>query len=199
MIRELCPLAHPATVVRDDEGGNSSVSATFTKIDPGCGTPGQIVYTANIGMVPFTEGPEERFAEHPASAELAVDVLAPEGYESVEFEDITIILEILAPAGALFTDHSNRNNYHWDVPDGASGWVENVVASTRLRIRVDASQLISGSGNGLTSYVGVHGLQGQGLHFTAVASASEVRALASSCAITVADLRDGDRLSGYLA
>lgn len=171
--------------------------AGFTKNDPQCGSPSQMVFVGNIGLQNFTET-DPRFADHGATAELAIDAIAPEGFEMVEFQDITITMEVLAPAEATFTDHSNRNNYHWDVPDGAGGWTEKVSASSLIRIRVDESQLISGPGNGLTFYVGVTGLNGNALKLTAVAAASEVRALASSCAITVSDLTGGDRLPGYL-
>jgi hypothetical protein len=105
---------------------------------------------------------------------------------------------VLAPAGALFVDHSNRNNYRWDVPDGAGGWTETATATRILRIGVDKSELISGPGNGLTSYVGVSNPGGQPLQFSAVAEAVKVRAHAVSCTITVNDLTDGDRLPGYL-
>jgi hypothetical protein len=172
--------------------------AGFGKNDPLCGGPSQIVFIGNVDLHDFAEGNDAKFAEHPATAELAVDVLAPAGFELINFQDITVTLEILAPSTAVFADHSNRNNYHWDVPDGFAGWIENIVASTRVRLRVDESRLIAGAG-GLTFYVGVSGIGTHGLDFTAVAAAAEVRAFASSCAITVTDMHTGDRLSSYLA
>lgn len=172
--------------------------ASFSKVDPLCGTPDQIVFVGNVDLHDFTEGDEPRFTARPATAELAVDILAPAGFELVEFQDITVTLEVLGPPTPVFADHSNRNNYHWDVPDGAGGWTENTIASPRVRLRGDESSLLSGGG-GLTFYAGVSGVDHQGLDFTAVAAAAEVRAHISSCAITVTDLQSGDRLSGYLA
>ena len=171
--------------------------AGFSKIDPSCGAPDQIVFVGNVGLHDFTEG-DPRYTAHPATAELSIDVLAAAAFGSVEFQDITLTLEVLGPPIAAFTDHSNRNNYHWDVPDGFGGWTENTIASPRVQLRVDKSNLLSGGG-GLTFYVGVSGVDHQGLEFTAAAAAVEVRAHISSCAITVTDLQSGDRLAGYLA
>lgn len=79
------------------------------------------------------------------------------------------------------------------------GWTETTTPTRRLRIAYDKSELISGDGaGGLTSYVGVSNTDGKPLQFTAVAEAVKVRAHAMSCAITVSDLTDGDRLPGYL-
>jgi hypothetical protein len=174
------------------------MTATSVKNDPACGSVDQTVFVGNIGLIPFHEGEDPQYAEHKATNELAIDILAPDGYEKVEFEDITLTLEILLPTEALFVDHSNRNNYRWEVPDGAGGWTETATATHTLRIGVDKSELISGPGNGLTSYVGVSNPGRKALQFSAVAEAAKVRAHAISCAITVNDLTDGDRLPGYL-
>jgi hypothetical protein len=174
------------------------MTAGFSKIDPSCGAPDQIVFVGTVELHKFDEL-DPRYTANPATAVLSIDVLAAEAFGSTEFQDITVTLEVLGPPTAVFTDHGRRNNYHWDVPAPVpGGWTENTVASPRVRLRVDKSNLLSGGG-GLTFYVGVRGVNDQGLHFTAVAAAAEVRAHVSSCAITVTDLKDGDRLAGYLA
>ena len=113
-------------------GGGADARGIYEK-RPACGSPADRV-GGDIGLQSFTEGNDPRFAEHPGTAELAIDVIAPEGFEMVDFEDITITMEVLAPAGAIFANHSNRNNYRWNVPNGAGGWLENVTASSLIRI-----------------------------------------------------------------
>ena len=109
------------------------MAAHYTKVDPNCGPVGQIVFVGNIGLQAFAEGPDPRYSQHPADAEMAIDVMAPDGFEMVAFQDITLTLAILEPPEAVFTDHSHRNNYNWTVPNGADGWVSDVRASPVIR------------------------------------------------------------------
>ena len=62
-----------------------------------------------------------------------------------------------------------------------------------------AGNLLPGPTNGATYYVGLAGVSADGvLQFTAFASANQVLSVASSCAVTIADLHAGGRLGGYL-
>ena len=176
--------------------------------DPGCNSQGRIVCIGNVSLHSFTETGELFLAE-PATAVLSIDVIAAPGYESNDFHFVTLILQIDVPNGALFVDHSGRNNYHREVLADAEAdaflepdprtvyWIENVTPSAKLRIRDDWAELLSGPGNGRTYYEGVDGLaDGEGLQFTAFASASETRL--ASCTLTIADLYQGQALPGYL-
>jgi hypothetical protein len=81
-----------AAASADNDNQGDSMSATSVKNDPACGSVDQTVFVGNIGLVPFPEGEDPRYAAHKATDELAIDILAPEGYEKVEFEDITLTL-----------------------------------------------------------------------------------------------------------
>lgn len=76
--------------------------------------------------------------------------------------------------------------------------VESNEPAPRVRIREDATALLSGDGNGRTYYIGVAGA-GSGLgplRFAASAEASLVRE--SSCHLVIGDMHAGDRIDGYL-
>jgi hypothetical protein len=177
--------------------------ATYSKNDPACGSKDQIVFVGNVHLQNFTET-EDRYLSDPAAAVLVIDVIASPGYESVNFHFVTLELKIVGANGARFVDHSGRNNYHWEVPSDANAnpndvyWVEKVIATSWLRIREDKTALLSGPGNGRTYYVGIGGLPGgNALQFTAFASASETRV--TNCELTIADLKAGETLPGYLS
>ena len=126
--------------------------ATYTTIDPTCTAERQTVLVGNIGLLPNPDvGADAAFVLH-------VDVITTDEHLLTPFHFITLVLEIIGPDGALFVDHPGRNNYHWDVPDGAGGWIEATISTSDLRARLDAGTLLSSPGNGATFYVGVAGL-----------------------------------------
>lgn len=176
--------------------------ATFSKTDPECVSTDRIIFVGNVQLQTYTES-DPLYQVKPATLELAIDVIARPPYESVTFHDIILILDILEPAGAEFVEHSGRNNYYWGVPrttpSGEWDEVSPGAATSRLRIRTPTGRLLSGPNNGATYYVGIAGAPADSpLKFTAVASATQVHAVASSCAITIADLHARHRLGGYL-
>ena len=176
--------------------------AIFSKNDLDCVSTNKIIFVGNVHLRNYIEN-DPLYQLKPATLELVIDVIAPPGYEFVAFQNIILILEILEPNGAQFVEHSGRNNYLWGVPHPGmpNAWVEmNIGAATpRLRIRTTAGNLLSGPNNGATYFIGVAGVPADGaLQFTAFASASQVLAVASSCAVTIADLHAGDSLGGYL-
>jgi hypothetical protein len=172
--------------------------ARYWKNDPACGSKNQIVFVGNVELKdPTVTGTAEPL--------LVIDVIARPGYELVEFHFITLELKIVGPKGARFVPHSTRSNYFWEVPDDPNApppviWREKVIATEWLRTRCfhDKIDILSGQGNGTTFDVGIGGLPGgKALEFTAFASASETRV--TNCKLTIADLKVGQRLAGYLS
>lgn len=178
--------------------------ASFTKNDPSCSSAQRIVFVGNIRRVSYIETDPRYQSPNPdATAELLIDILASPGYERVQFREITLVLEILEPTGVRFVEHSARNNFKWGIPEPSrpGQWLEASpgTPTTRLRIRWEANNLLSGPGNGLSHRLGIGGLAATTpLRFTAEASASEVKAVAASCGITIAELLPGESLPGYL-
>lgn len=172
--------------------------ANYHKIDTTCVSENRIVFVGNVSLRKYTES-DPRYASDPADAELAIDVIASEKYATFIFQDILLVLEILGPTSARFVEHGDRNNFGWDVPDGAGGWIENAVSTTRLRIRWDQGTLLSlRPGDGFSQHVGVAGLSdGDELRLTASASATDVRAVASSCDLGI-NLHIDEAIRGYL-
>lgn len=176
--------------------------ATVSKNDPDCVSTNKIIFVGNVHLRNYTEN-DPLHELNPATLELVIDVIAPPSYEFVAFHDIVLILELVEPVGAQFVEHSGRNNYFWGVPHPTlpNAWVEvGIGAPTpRLRIRTAKGNLLSGPNNGATYFVGINGVPPNGaLRLTAFASANQVLAVASSCAVTIADLQSGDNLVGYL-
>lgn len=187
--------------------------ATYSKADPDCGSPEQMVFVGNVRLEEFSE-PDASLTD-PASAVLTIDVIASPENELRPFYFVTLILQIVGLSGARFVDHSGRNNFHWDVladpattihafdpPDAdVIYWAEDVdtVAPTStLRIRDDMTNLLSSPGNGRTYFVGIAGVSAaDALQFRALASACDVRM--TSCELTIADLHAGEALPGYLS
>jgi hypothetical protein len=129
--------------------------AGYVKDDPACGAD---IFVGNVKLQPFTE--QAGFPQTPAAtAELLIDVMASPTLMHVEFTDIALILEINAPAGTQFVEHSARGKFLWGVPSGLS-WAEALPGrpTTRLRLRHRSGSLLSGPGNGLSHRVGVYGL-----------------------------------------
>jgi hypothetical protein len=178
--------------------------------DPDCESAGRTVFLGNIGLIDFDE-PDTTIA-NPATSILAIDVISALGTSGWRFHFVTLELELEAPSGALFVNHSERDNYHREVlADPFAGsrpdpdvvyWRESDDDTTTLRIREDETALLSGPGNGRTYYVGVAGLGAdphvdpEALRFTAVAAGSLVRE--ASCRMTIDQLHAGDRIAGYL-
>lgn len=77
-------------------------------------------------------------------------------------------------------------------------WVESSEPAARVRIREDATALLSGHGNGRTYYIGVAGVGSDlgALRFMASAEASLVRE--RSCHLVIGDMSAGDQIAGYL-
>lgn len=186
--------------------------ATFLKTDPDCGSPEQMIFVGNVRLDNFTE-PEAGPADL-ATAALTIDVIASLGNELRPFQFVTLILQILAPDGARFVDHTGRGNFHWDVladpattthafepPDAdVLYWAEDVdtaAPTSTLRIREDMTNLLSSPGNGRTYAVGIAGVSAEdALQIKALASACDART--TSCELTIADLHTGDALPGYI-
>lgn len=171
--------------------------ANYSKNDPNCDSTNRIIFVGNVHLRDYNER-DKRYLSN-ANTVLVIDVIASPSWD-VGFYDVNLELQIQSPNDALFVDHSGRNNYRWDIPDGAGGWIENVTPTARLRVHRDQGDLLSGTGNGLTFYVGLAGVSASdALKFTAVASAKEVRATTSSCEVTIADLHNGEGIPGYLS
>ena len=176
---------------------------SYSKKDPACGSKNQILFVCNVKLTPPTET-KEPYLSDPATAVLVIDVIASPAYEDVDFHFVTLELKIVGPNGARFVDHSERYNYHWDVPNDASAsrviWREKVIATSWLRIRedwVDDLSRAGAPGDGRTYFVGIGGFpERSGLEFTAFASASKTRE--TNCELTIADLHVGETLDGYL-
>jgi len=145
--------------------------AGYIKDDPACDAE---IFVGNVKLQPFTE--QAGFNQTPpATAELIIDVMASPTLVRVEFTDIALILEITAPAGAQFVEHSARSKFLWGLPSGQS-WVEAMPgpSTTRLRLRHRSGSLLSGPGNGLSHRVGVAGLAaGAAVSIHAVATAKK--------------------------
>ena len=174
--------------------------------DIDCESAGTTVFIGNVGLSDFQEPRAD--LPHPATAILSIDVISAPGSQAWTFHFVTLLLQIEAPAEAMFVNHSGRDNYHREVladpavvitldPDVAY-WSESNDASRTLRIREDETALLSGDGNGRTYYVGVAGVgtDTEGLRFTAIAAGSLVRE--TSCHLVIDELRPGDRIAGYL-
>jgi len=174
--------------------------------DIDCDSAGTTVFIGNVALSDF--GPPLDSGPNPATAILSIDVISAPGSQSRTFHSVTLLLQIEAPAGALFVNHSGRGNYHREVLsdpaaefggalDGAY-WAESDEPAHLIRIREDATALLSGDGNGRTYYVGVAGAGSNlgALRFAASAEASPKRK--KSCHLVITDLHAGDRIAGYL-
>lgn len=174
--------------------------------DPECESAGRTVFIGNVGLTGYDE-PDKTIAD-PATTMLAIDAISSPGTSGWCFHFVTLVLQIEAPAEAMFVNHSGRDNYHREVladpaavitpdPDVAY-WSESNDASRTLRIREDETALLSSDGNGRTCYVGVAGVGTDtgALRFTAIAAGSLVRE--TSCHLVIDELRPGDRIAGYL-
>jgi hypothetical protein len=174
--------------------------------DIDCESAGTTVFIGNVGLSDFQEPRAD--VPDPATAILSIDVISAPGSQAWTFHFVTLLLQIEAPAEAMFVNHSGRGNYHREVladpaavitPDpDVVYWSESDDASRTLRIREDETALLSGDGNGRTYYVGVAGVGTDtgALRFTAIAAGSLVRE--TSCHLVIDELRPGDRIAGYL-
>ncbi|MFI7399062.1 hypothetical protein ACIBW9_00955 [Streptomyces sp. NPDC049541] len=173
--------------------------ASFVRDDPECRS--DVVSVGNVHLRSYTESVAS-FPQPHATALLNIDVLTSTSYKEVTFKDVTLTLEIVSPDGAQFVGYSERPNYIWGVPSGAS-WDESTpgAPTTRLRVRSPEGVLLSSRPfDGLSYWIAVSGLpDGSPLAFRAAASASRVTATAVSCSLQIKDLHAGDRLTGYLA
>ena len=169
-----------------------------------CESAGTAVFIGNIELSDFQKPRAD--LSNPATAILAIDVISAPGSQAWAFHFVTLLLQIEAPVDALFVHHSGRGNFHREVPNdptpefggepaGSIG-VESNEPAPRVRIREDATALLSGDGNGRTYYIGVAGA-GSGLgplRFAASAEASLVRE--KSCHLVIGDMQVGDRIAG---
>jgi hypothetical protein len=174
--------------------------------DLDCESAGRTVFLGNIALSAYQE-PDTTITA-PASAILALDAISAPGTSGWRFHFVTVELQIEAPAGATLVHHSQRNNYHREVPaDPAAAirpdpddvyWTESDEPTTVLRIREDETALLFGEGNGRTYYVGVAGVNGEtnGFRFTASAAGSLVREV--TCHLVVDELELDQRIAGYL-
>jgi hypothetical protein len=171
--------------------------------DIDCESAGTTVFIGNVGLSDFQEPRADLL--NPATAILSIDVISAPGSQAWTFHFVTLLLQIEAPAGAMFVNHTGRGNYHREVladpaavPTDVAYWSESNDASRTLRIREDETALLSGGGNGRTYYVGVAGVSTDtgALRFTAIAAGSLVRE--TSCHLVIDELRPGDRIAGYL-
>jgi hypothetical protein len=174
--------------------------------DLDCESVGTTVFIGNVGLSDFQEPRAD--LPNPATAILSIDVISAPGSQAWTFHFVTLLLQIEAPAEALFVHHSGRGNYHREVPSdptpefggepAGAYWVESNEPAPTVRIREDATALLSGDGNGRTYYIGVAGAGSDlgALRFAASAEASLVRE--SSCHLVIGDMHVGDRIAGYL-
>lgn len=169
--------------------------ATYVKENPDCKS--KILFVGSTGLKPL-DNPE-------VPVQMYIDILAPdETYTNVYFGTAMIYIEFLipnTPVGVEMVGHPDINpSGFWDVPKDGS-WVEAPWGqpTDRLRIRHHNVRVVSGPGNGLTHWLGVTGLgQGEALELRAYCEATDISADTASCPIRIADLKVGDRLSGYL-
>ena len=68
--------------------------------DIDCESAGTMVFIGNVGLSDFQE-PRADVA-NPATAVLAIDVISAPGSQAWTFHFVTLLLQIKAPAGALF-------------------------------------------------------------------------------------------------
>jgi hypothetical protein len=174
--------------------------------DLDCESAGATVFIGNVALSDFGKPLDNVL--NPATAILSIDVISAPGSQSWTFHFVTLLLQIEAPAGALFVNHSGRGNYHREVlsdPAAEFGgalagayWVESNEPAHIIRIREDETALLSGDGNGRTYYVGVAGVGSDlgALRFAASAEASLGRE--RSCHLVISDLHAGGRIAGYL-
>ena len=165
------------------------------------------MFIGNVSFDEFTE--TDTSITDPATFILTIDVISAPGTSNWMFHFVTLEVAIQAPVGARFVDHSQRDNYHREVPADPSTaigpdpdavfWVESAAAATSLRIRDDETALLSSPGNGRTYRVGIAGLDDPEtvpLQVTAAAAASLGRE--STCRLVLNELHDGDHIAGYL-
>jgi len=170
--------------------------------DIDCGSAGTTVFIGNVALSDFQEPRADVL--NPATAILSIDVISAPGSQAWTFHFVTLLLQIEAPADALFVDHSGRGNFHREVLSDPAAeptvayWVESNEPAPIIRIREDVTALLSGDGNGRTYYIGVAGVGSDlgALRFAASAGASLVRE--TSCHLVIDDLHAGDRIAGYL-
>ncbi|WP_406204719.1 hypothetical protein OH807_29350 [Kitasatospora sp. NBC_01560] len=169
---------------------------SYVKTDPTCTS--EILFIGPTGLRPYRgDNPQN------IPLELYIDVLAPdEGFSTVDFEDIKLMLTVTDPAGVQFVAHEASGGAVWGVPNGAD-WLESLppVPTSRVRLRHKTGRLASPKRplDGLSHYVGIQGLpDGAGLTFTASATATRVVAAAVGCELRIQDLHSGEQLTGYL-
>ena len=170
--------------------------------DIDCDSAGTTVFIGNVALSDFQEPRADVL--NPATAILSIDVISAPGSQAWTFHFVTLLLQIEAPADALFVDHSGRGNFHREVLSDPAAeptvayWVQSNEPARIIRIREDVTALLSGDGNGRTYYIGVAGVGSDlgALRFTASAEASLVRE--KSCHLVIDDLQAGDRIAGYL-
>ena len=71
------------------------------------------VFIGNVGLSDFQE-PRADVA-NPATAILSIDVISAPGSQAWTFHFVTVLLQIEAPAEALFVHYSGRGNFHREV------------------------------------------------------------------------------------
>src|SRR6185312_13590822 len=78
--------------------------------DIDCESAGTTVFIGNVGLSDFQEPRAD--VPNPATAILSIDVISAPGSQAWTFHFVTLLLQIEAPAGAMFVNHSGRGNYH---------------------------------------------------------------------------------------
>ncbi|NEA72147.1 hypothetical protein [Streptomyces sp. SID13588] len=168
--------------------------ASFTKEEATCTS--EILFIGTTQLIPCNE------TQYPlATATLSIDVISPQAFGEVDFEDIMLFVDILEPTEAEIVQIAETSGFHWGTPQG-SGWVEATSSplppTRRLRGRYSKNRLYSGVGNGLTYWMGVHLPEGQSLSMRVSATANRVVAITNSCPITMKDFHVNDRLTGMM-
>ena len=166
-----------------------------TKIDVPCNS--EIIKTGTTRLVRVSE------SKFPlAQAMLEIDATAPPTWDGVDFEDITMYVDLKEPSGAEFVEVA-QVNYHWGTSDGSGGWEEASASpfppTRNLRIRARTTHLRYGSG--ISFYVGIHYPEGQvGAPLTIYVhtTAKRVVAATSGCGVTFSEFKIDESVTGPL-
>ncbi|WKD32595.1 hypothetical protein [Streptomyces xanthophaeus] len=167
--------------------------AKYTKEPPDCRS--EILFVGTTGLRPLANSPD-------VPVEMYIDILAPESYMSVYFEQVSLYIEVLTE-GVKIAPHPTINpTGEWSIWDGGQWVVTSPMSrppTDRLRLRHYDKRVTSGSTNGKTHWLGVTGLPSTGaLEMRAYCDAINAVADTRSCRIHMDDFHVGQQLSGFL-
>ncbi|MFF7469409.1 hypothetical protein [Streptomyces sp. NPDC008092] len=169
----------------------------MTKVDVPCNS--EIIKTGTTRLVPVNQ------PQFPlAMSMLEIDATAPTMWSGVDFDEITMYIDLLEPQDAQLVEVA-QVNYFWGTPDGSGGWTEapnSPLPPTRnLRIRARTKHLVVNGTNGISFHVGIHYPEGQvgaPLTMHVHTTAKQVVAATSGCGITFSEFKIDDSVTGPL-